>query len=75
MEDGGDMLTLVLGAGAALSGAVTVLFKIVMKQSDEQITLSQKVGKLEGRQDGIKSLSEQVLQTVHEAIEDKDSKS
>lgn len=73
MQDPGILLTIIMGAGSALSGAVVILFKIVMKQNTEQIKLSEKVGHLEGKQDGIKTLSEDVLQAVHNAVKDKNN--
>ena len=66
-NDSSTLMTLIIAAGTGLAGAVSVLFKIVMKQSDEQQALSKEVGKLQGKQDGIRQLSADVLQTVHEA--------
>ena len=39
-----------------------------MKQSKDQIEITGRVGKLEGRQDAITKLSEETLNTVHNAI-------
>lgn len=67
-HDGSAIMTIVMAVGAGLSGAVTVLFKIVMRQTTEQINISKKVGELQGKQEGVNQLSEQVLKTVHEAV-------
>lgn len=68
MNDNHNLVTIVLAAGAGLASAVGVLFRIVMKQSDEQTKMSCRVGHLEGKQEGVVKLSEEVLQTVHNAI-------
>lgn len=70
--DNDSIMTILMAIGAGLSGAVTVLFKVVMKQSEKQVELSQKVGHLEGKQSGISQLSEQVLQAVHDAANRKE---
>jgi hypothetical protein len=70
----GDIVTLVLAAGAGLAGAVGVLFKIVMRQSKEQIEITGRVGNLEGRHDAIEKLSSDTLETVHNAITNRDKK-
>lgn len=64
----GNIMTLILGAGAGLAGAITFLFAIVMKQSEKHTDLSKEVGELKGKNEGITQLSSQVLQTVHEAL-------
>jgi hypothetical protein len=66
-----NILTLLMAVGTGLSGAVGILFSIVMKQNTKQIDISKKLGELEGRQDGIKTLSQEVLKIVHNAVLEK----
>ena len=66
MEDE-NILKIVMAAGSALTGGVVVLFKVVMKQSGEQVKMSEKIGNLEGKHAGIKQLSAEVLEVVHRA--------
>lgn len=58
----------VIGAGTALTGAITYLFKQVMYLSRKQAALSLEIGELKGRQAGIQDMSSEVLKTVHNAI-------
>lgn len=64
------LTTVIMGAGAALSGAVGVLFRIVMKLQDKQTETAKELGRMEGRHRGIENLSAQVLETVRRAITD-----
>lgn len=67
-----NYFTIIMACGAGLTGAVTFLFSIVMKQSSKQVDLAKDLGELKGRQEGIEKLSAQVLETVHRAIADRD---
>lgn len=71
-SDGGALMTIIMAAGAGLGGAVTVLFKIVMKQSDEQKSQAREIGEMKGYRHGIQDLSAKVLNTVHNAVSDKE---
>ncbi len=77
--------TLIIGACTALSGAVVYLFKLVISLTKEQAEvtrrhsekfaeLSNQIGEYKGRQEGIQKLSEEVLQTVHKAINNENEK-
>jgi len=50
-----------------MGGAIAFLFKIVIELSREQSQTREEVGEFRGRHEGIKHLSAQVLQTVHDA--------
>ena len=63
----------VIAAGTALTGAVTYLFRQVMYLSRKQTALALEIGELKGRQEGIQELSSEVLNTVHNAINKKDT--
>ncbi len=61
-------ITIAVGiAGGALTTAIGVLWKTVVDLSKKQIDMSKELGKLEGKQDGIRELSYKVLDTVHVA--------
>lgn len=49
---------------AALSGAITWLFHLILKMSARQEKTSRDIGELMGRQKGIEELSSKVLETV-----------
>lgn len=66
--DPGFLQAVVIGSGAALTGAITYLFKQVMYLSRKQAALSLEIGELKGRQQGIQDMSSEVLKTVHNAI-------
>lgn len=75
-----ESITTVLLAGiAGLVSAVSILFRIVMKQSKDQVEqmreqtkLSERIGKVEGEHKGITELSERTLEVVHAAIKGED---
>lgn len=71
MDDTG----LIAAVGSGLAAAVGVLFKVMMAKDKEReerdraqalknAELHQKLGELQGRQDGISQLAEQALQAV-----------
>jgi len=70
MDDG--LTTTIVSACAAITAgmgtAIGVLFRRTIELSDKQAQLSEDLGELRGRQDGIKELSVQVLETVHDAV-------
>lgn len=71
MDDGGITTTIVSAFAAVTAGmgtAIGVLFRRTIQLTDKQAELSQDLGELRGRQDGIKELSVQVLETVHRAM-------
>ena len=61
------LVTLITGAGGALSGAVLILYKSVVDLNKKHSELNKSLGILEGKHDGIQQLSKQVLDTVHRA--------
>ena len=72
MDDAGITTTIVSAFAAVIAGmgtAIGVLFRRTIQLSDKQAELSQDLGELRGRQDGIKELSVQVLETVHRAMQ------
>ena len=63
-----DLITTVLfAAGSALATCVGVLFRMVVRLFNQQVDMSEKIGKLQGRQDGIEELSARVLDVVHKS--------
>ena len=72
MDDAGITTTIVSAFAAVIAGmgtAIGVLFRRTIQLSGKQAELSQDLGELRGRQDGIKELSVQVLETVHRAMQ------
>ena len=72
MDDAGITTTIVSAFAAVIAGmgtAIGVLFRRTIQLSDKQAELSQDLWELRGRQDGIKELSVQVLETVHRAMQ------
>jgi hypothetical protein len=63
-----EFFEIIIGAGSAMALAITVLFGIVMTQGRAQNRMNRELGELQGRQRGIRDLSEEVLETVHRAI-------
>lgn len=70
---------IVTSAGGALAAAILILWKTVLtlnyqqresakEQAEKIAELNKQLGVLEGKQDGIKELSKQVLDTVHRAV-------
>lgn len=68
-----DQLTVMIGtAGAALVTAIGVLHKQITSLSKDQADLKHQVGKLEGEHDGVRELSNRVLDSVHRAVLERD---
>lgn len=62
-----DVIKLIVAAGGTMCAAIAVLFKTVMGLAKKQNTMNRELGELKGKQDGIKELSREVLDTVHRA--------
>ena len=69
--DVGHLITIVLAAGGALAGAIGVMYKTIMDMNKDQSDIREELGQLKGKQDGIENLSAEVLQTVHDALKNK----
>lgn len=63
--DATTFINLLVGAAAAMTTAIAFLFRTVMDLHKDQRDLSERFGKLNGRQEGIEELSEKVLTIVH----------
>lgn len=63
-----ELIPIISTAGGALSLAIGILWKTVMDLSKKQVDMSQELGNLKGKQDGIRNLSYQVLDTVRESV-------
>jgi hypothetical protein len=72
--DVGHLVTIVLAAGGALTGAIGIMYKTIMQLNKDQSDIREQLGEMKGKQDGIESLSTEVLQTVHNALNKKDKK-
>lgn len=82
-----ELTTILLTGIAGLATTVTILFKIVMKQTKDQLSmareqtsqakeqgkLKERIGKVEGEHKGIIELSEKTLQAVREAVANKEN--
>jgi len=65
-----DLLqTMLVAVGTSLAAAVTYLFKLVMDLSRSQARQAKEIGELRGQQDGIRHLSQEVLETVRKAVQ------
>ncbi len=69
-----QLMMMIGGIGAVLAGAIGVLYKQIMDLSKDQSELKHQVGKLEGEHDGIRELSNRVLDAVHRAVLDRDAR-
>lgn len=69
--DVGHLITIVLAAGAALTGAIGVMYRTIISMNKDQANIREELGQMKGKQDGIEHLSKEVLQTVHNAIKKK----
>ena len=69
-----QLIIMISAAGAALAAAIGVLYKQIMDLSKDQSELKHQVGKLEGEHDGIRELSNRVLDAIHRAVLDRDDK-
>ncbi len=70
--DVGHLITIVLAAGGALSGAIGIMYKTIMDMNKNQADIREELGHLKGKQDGIENLSAEVLQAVHDALHNND---
>jgi len=70
--DVGHLVTIVLAAGGALTGAIGIMYKTIMQLNKDQSDIREQLGEMKGKQDGIESLSTEVLQTVHNALNKKE---
>lgn len=66
--DVGHLVTIVLAAGGALTGAIGVMYKTIMQLNKDQSDIREQLGEMKGKQDGIEQLSGEVLQAVHNAL-------
>lgn len=57
-----------MAAIGGLVAAIIVLFRLIMAKTTEHSDLSMRVGKLEGRLEGIEHFAGKVLDTVEKAI-------
>ena len=69
-----QLIIMISAAGAALAAAIGVLYKQIMDLSKDQADLKHQVGKLEGEHDGIRELSNRVLDAIHRAVLDRDNR-
>jgi len=69
--DVGHLITIVLAAGGALAGAIGVMYKTIMQLNKDQSDIREELGEMRGKNDGIERLSTEVLQTVHDALRNK----
>jgi hypothetical protein len=67
--DDGLLTTIIMAAGAGLSGAVGVLFRIVLKLQDKQIDTSERLGHYQGKHEGIERVHSEVLRVVNDAVD------
>lgn len=70
--DNDQLIILISTAGAALAGAIGVLYKQIVSLTKDHSDLKHKLGKLEGEHDGVRDLSNRVLDSVHRAVLDRD---
>lgn len=69
--DVGHLITIVLAAGTALTGAIGVMYRTIITMNKDQANIREELGQMKGKQDGVEHLSKEVLQTVHNAIKKK----
>ena len=69
--DVGHLITVVLAAGGALTGAIGIMYKTIMQLNKDQSDIREQLGEMRGKNDGIERLSTEVLQTVHNAMRKK----
>lgn len=63
--------TALLAGMGVLGAAIGVLFKMLVANQREMQVMSRDLGKLQGQQDGVKQLAEQVLKVVAESCQKK----
>ena len=68
------LTTLILAAGSAMATAVGILFRMVVRLFNQQVEMSEKIGELSGKQNGIEELSAKVLDVVHKNTKDDSTK-
>ena len=69
--DVGHLVTIVLAAGGALTGAIGIMYKTIMQLNKDQSDIREQLCEMRGKNDGIERLSTEVLQTVHNAMRKK----
>ena len=69
--DVGHLITVVLAAGGALTGAIGIMYKTIMQLNKDQSDIREQLGEMRGKHEGIERLSSEVLQTVHNAVNKK----
>jgi len=69
--DVGHLVTIVLAAGGALTGAIGIMYKTIMQLNKDQADIREQLGEMRGKHEGIERLSAEVLQTVHNAMSKK----
>lgn len=69
--DVGHLITIVLAAGTALTGAIGVMYRTIISMNKDQANFREELGQMKGKQEVIEHLSKEVLQTVHNAMEKK----
>ena len=69
--DVGHLVTVVLAAGGALTGAIGIMYKTIMQLNKDQSDIREQLGEMRGKHEGIERLSTEVLQTVHNAVNKK----
>lgn len=70
--DIGHLITVVLAAGGALTGAIGVMYRTIIQLNKDQADIREQLGEMKGKQSGIESLSTEVLQAVHNALNKKE---
>ena len=70
-----QLMTLIMGAGAALAAAIGVLFKTVMglhKEHRDMLRehgeMKHQLGQMKGEREGIERLTADVLETIHKVL-------
>tara|TARA_S200002703_G_scaffold113229_1_gene98744 strand:- start:10652 stop:10885 length:234 start_codon:yes stop_codon:yes gene_type:complete len=61
-----------MAAIGGLVAAIIVLFRLIMTKNAEHSDLSMRVGKLEGRLEGVEHFAGKVLETVERAVKGDD---
>jgi hypothetical protein len=67
--DEGVLTTIIMAAGAGLSGAVGVLFRIVLRLQDKQIETSERLGHYQGKHEGMERVHEDVITALRDTLE------
>jgi hypothetical protein len=72
--DIGHLITVVLAAGGALTGAIGVMYRTIIQLNKDQANIREQLGEMKGKQGGIEELSAEVLQTIHDSLKKKGKK-